>query len=318
MIDILTLLKQWQMDESAVQRLIARGAFESEFERSAAWADQPPAEMLQRASGWGALEQLRRAACGEPPLCSQGLVFNEPSLNEEQAPWIALLRDGAMPEIAPQAVPRGLMVQSEWRGLLEKALNSGSMTNWLAWYYLGVMRCHAGDLDGARYAWEESLRQAETVWARRNLAALALQEGRLDEAAELYLAACRQRPSLLPLVVECGRALIEAGRPRQWLDFLSSLPDSIRSMGRVRLLEGQAALAVGDLPLTARILEERPVVVDLREGEVSLSHLWFAYHERRLSLENGLPIDDALRARVRREHPLPKELDFRTTVDEPL
>lgn len=65
------------------------------------------------------------------------------------------------------------------------------------------------------------------------------------------------------------------------------------------------------LATVERVLAERPVVADLREGEIALSELWFEYHACRLSAAEKLPLDAALRARVRREFPLPAELDFR-------
>ena len=304
-----------QAAEDALERLLPRAALEAEFERGAGLADRPPLELLQRGSGWGALERLRRAVSGESPFCSAGLVFDDESLGAEQAPWLALLQDGAMLASEPDVEPRGFMVQQEWRARLEGALDAGRGTNWLAWYHLGVMRYYAGERGGARQAWERSLAEARTVWAVRNLAVLAWEEKRLDDAAALYVAACRMRPSLLPLAVECGRALLEAGRPRDWLDLLAGPLSSLCTVGRMRLLEGQAALAAGDFETVERILAERPIVADLREGEASLSELWFAFHEQRLSVAEGWPVDGVLRARVRQEFPLPREMDFRMHDD---
>jgi len=119
------------------------------------------------------------------------------------------------------------------------------------------------------------------------------------------------------LAVECGRALVEADRSHEWLDLVADLPEPIRSVGRIRLLQAQAALAVGDFETVERTFADRPVVADMREGEVSLSQLWFDYHERRLSAAENVPLDDALRARVQVEFPVPQELDFRMRVTEP-
>ena len=306
-----------QVVEEALERLIPQAALAAEHDRGAKWADRPPTELFQRGSGWGALERLRREAAGEPPFCSEGLVFDTESLAEEQSAWVALLHEGAMLAREPDAEPGAYMVQAEWHRLLEDAVNHGRGAHWLAWLHLGVMRYYAGDRNGARRAWEMSLAEARTPWALRNLAVLAQEDGRPGDAAELYVEACRLRPSLVPLAVECGRALIEAGQPGQWLGLLAGLPESVRSVGRVRLLEAQAALAVGDYETVRRVFAEKPVVDDLREGEVSLSQLWFEFHERRLSTAENLPIDEALRARVRREYPVPEEFDFRMRVDEP-
>jgi hypothetical protein len=309
--------KAWQSVEGALEQLIPRAMLDAEYERGVEWADRPPVELIQRGSGWGALERLRRERSGEPPFCSEGLVFDRASLSEEQAPWVGLLHDGALPSAEPDATPSSYMVQAEWRTMLEHAVREGRGAHWLAWLHLGVMRYHIGDREGARRAWEESLERTKTPWALRNLAVLAREDGRLGDAAELYVAACRMRPSLLPLAVECGRTLIQAERPDAWLELLDELPDAVRSVGRVRLLQAQAALAVGDFEVVKHVFAGKPVVDDMREGEVSLSQLWFDYHERRLSAAESVPIDDALRARVRQEFPVPKELDFRMRVDEP-
>ena len=213
------------------------------------------------------------------------------------------------------AVPSGLVVDESWRRLLETALAAGKGDGWLAWYHLGVMRQHAGDSAAAREAYRRSLSHAETPWALRNLALLSLAAGETSDAAAAYTAALRLRPGLRPLAVECGRTLIAAGRPQAWLDLLPSLPAEVRVAGRVRLLEGQAALQTGDLGRVEQMFDERIEVDDLREGELSLSELWFRYHETRLSAAEGVPVDDALRARVRREYPVPEHLDFRMRTE---
>jgi tetratricopeptide (TPR) repeat protein len=310
----------WSAARQAVgeqlEALIPRRALDAELERGRAWSDAPPVELFQRGSGWGALERLRREAAGEPPFCSAGLVFDDASLDQKQSPWLALLEDGALAPADLEAEPVNYVVQAEWRALLEEAIEEGQGAHWASWLHLGLMRYQAGELDAARQAWERSLEHMETPWALRNLAVLAMQhpvahEEDLEDAVEMYVQACRMHPTLLPLVVECGRALIEADHAQEWLDLVEELPEDVRRAGRVRLLEGQAALAVKDFNRVARLFANAPVIDDLREGERSLSQLWFEYHEQRLSALENVPVDEALRARVRREHPVPPEIDFR-------
>jgi len=47
------------------------------------------------------------------------------------------------------------------------------------------------------------------------------------------------------------------------------------------------------------------------EGEGSLAGLWFEMYERKTAKEEGIPINDELKARVRKDFPLPKQIDFR-------
>ena len=49
----------------------------------------------------------------------------------------------------------------------------------------------------------------------------------------------------------------------------------------------------------------------MREGEVSLSDLWFGLHEQRVSRAERRPVDAELKARVRRDCPPPRFIDFR-------
>jgi hypothetical protein len=305
-----------QAVEDQLERLIPRVRLDDELEHSAQWADRPPTEILQRGGGWGALERLRREAAGETPFCSDALVFDDQSLGEAQKPWIALLRNGSLTDATNVALPSGYLVQPEWRALLESAANTQTDMGWLAWLHLGVMRYYAGDHEGARQAWEQSLTHTVSPVALRNLAILKREENQLDEAARLYLKAYYLLPTLLPLMVETGQILLQSNQPQAWLDLLSQVPDAHRLKGRIRLIEGQAALAVGDLKRVERLLSDRFVVDDLVEGERSLSDLWFDYHALRLSLAENLPINERLRARVRWEYPVPKEIDFRMSRDE--
>ena len=307
--------KAQQSVSESLGHLITRRALVAEFQRGASFADRPPAELVQRGSGWGALEALRRQAMGEPPFHSPGVVFDEASLGPDQGPWLGLLRGGAMPEADPQRDIAGYMVQPVWRDMLEAALDAGQGSHWLSWLHLGIMRYYAQEKEAARQAWESSLASERTPWALRNLAVLTMEGGRGDVAANLYLEALDLRPSLLPLVLECGRVLLDAGHPARWLEALTGLPEAVRAHGRVRLLEGQAALEVGDLDRVQGLLSGSLIIDDLREGERSLSYLWFAYHEKRLSAKENVPIDDALRQRVQRQYPVPDELDFRMSAD---
>jgi len=54
---------------------------------------------------------------------------------------------------------------------------------------------------------------------------------------------------------------------------------------------------------------------DIREGEVSLSDLWFGLQERRRAAAENRPVDEELKRRVRRECPPPADIDFRMNTE---
>jgi hypothetical protein len=301
--------------EIALEQLIPKSTLKAEFERIGISINVPPAEILQRGSGWGALERLRRQAAGERPFCSKAIVFDDDSLQDQQAVWLHLLQEGVFPAQTPGEVENVIMVQSHWRKILEEGVTGATGDNWAAWLNLGVMRHYDGDRDGARRAWERSLEHQNTAWAARNLAILAMDDGDQTQAVELFEVAFRNMPDLLPLIVEYGRALISAGQPEKWLALVAELPESVYAIGRIRLIEAQAALAVGNFKTVDQFFADQIIIADIREGETSLSDLWYDLHTKRLSKTENIPIDHALRARVQQAFPVPEAFDFRMVDD---
>lgn len=117
----------------------------------------------------------------------------------------------------------------------------------------------------------------------------------------------------------CVRLLLNTAK-RSWrstareaLDAIESLPEAIRAHSRIRLLEARAGLALGELDRVGPVLAEDFELVDLREGETSLSDLWFAYQARRLAQEHGGPAH-ASAADLESRFPPPAHLDFRVTL----
>ena len=295
----------WRDIDARLERSLPAEQVERMLVDTAAQAGRAPEEVLFRGSGWGALENERRRHAGEPPMCSQALVFDEASLGKDQEPWLSLLRTGAFPEADE---PVSWMTQAEWLALLENSRDK----HWLSWLHLGVMYYQAHDKAKAQQAWEQSLSLRPSSWALRNLGVAERREKHMAEGAELLLKAYRMLPALDPLAAECCQALIDAGRFAEVLSLLNEMPPEVRRVGRIRVLEARAALKIGDLAHAEKILLDKDLVVpDIREGELMLSDTWYGLQAQRAAMETGVPVDDALLARVRKECPPPKNLDFR-------
>ena len=295
--------------EEALERALPRGAVEAMDARLAAWADAPPAEQLFMGSGWGALERRRRAAAGDPASWPPPAQFPDDALGDDQAPWLALLERGALPERDPSLEPGALMTQPEWRGPLERAAARPEGDHWLTWWHLGNLLLEERDAEGARRAWERSLACRRTGWALRNLAVLAERAGDRTRAADLLEEAWETGPPHPALAVELAQALLDAGRPEAVIELAQALPEPAASHERVLIAWARAALATGRVEGVERILDHE--FATIREGEVTLTDLWTAYHAARLAAAEGSPVDDALRERVRKECPPPRRIDFR-------
>lgn len=285
----------WAAAREAVRRaadtLAPTELLECELEAARARADRPVAELLRPGSGWGALEQHRRRAAGEPPLPGPGTTWPDETLGPEQEPWLALLRTGELAEPDPTQPPPSYVVGAGWARLLEAAPE-----HWATWLHRGIARWRVGAHDDAREAAEKSLAHRITPWALRNLAVAEEASGDIQAAADHYQQAHSLAPGEQALTVETLQALLDAGRPGDALTLADSLDRPLRQHGRVRLLELRAALGTGELDRAGRILDSDLVVDDLREGEDSLAELWDDYHRARGT--SPLP-------------PLPRRLDFR-------
>ena len=172
------------------------------------------------------------------------------------------------------------MIQPEWRNLLEASVQKPGGSHWLAHLHLGLMYYSVGNSAAAEDEWQRSLRRCPSGWGLRNLAVLRKIKGRYDEAVSFYYKAHQLLPTLRPLLVEYCESLLAANRPEEVLALIESLPKQIGSHSRVRLLEARAGLAL-DLPDRCRpILRDDYELVDIREGETSLTDMWFALQSR--------------------------------------
>jgi len=295
----------------AVNAAITFPQIEAELARSRAAAERAPAEILHRGSGWGALEVARRRKAAEESFLNGSLVFEDQTLGDEQAPWMALLETGALPESDPAEAPPSWMTQSQWFDILAASIQAGRSDHWLGWLHLGVMDFAAGRFDDAKRAWDRSIELKPSAWAYRNLAAMAASREDYAEAARLYPLAVKLAPDRVRLVAECGRAMLNAGQPAQWLKLLDSLGPQMRQDGHIRLFEARAAVESDALDRAQALLEEPFDLTNVREGETSGSRVWFDLHAKRIALAEGIAPEAVPEERVAREFPPPVHLDFR-------
>ena len=59
------------------------------------------------------------------------------------------------------------------------------------------------------------------------------------------------------------------------------------------------------------IFEKGFVMPDIKEGEISVSDIWFKLHTRIIQKDNPHASDDEIRALLNDKYPLPDEYDFR-------
>jgi tetratricopeptide (TPR) repeat protein len=299
----------WRAADAALEQMLPREELDGLHARYESSASAPPEEMLARGAGWGALELRRAAQIGQQPGIPPELPFPDAAIRPDEEMWLSLLERGALPARKPDQGPGAYMIQPEWRTILEANVRNSGGGDWLSCLHLGVMRMEARESSGAREAWEQSIAHTPTAWAYRNLSVLAERGGNLDQAVDLLKQAWDAGPKIRPVAQEYADLLNRTGRHAEAVDFIEALPEHIRRHERLLLAQARAALKTGRFEHVEQIFETE--FAQIRECETSLTDLWFAYHEQRIAKAEGIPIDDALRERVRRDQVPPRNIDFR-------
>ncbi|WP_327233583.1 DUF5107 domain-containing protein [Streptomyces sp. NBC_01317] len=250
-----------------------------------ACADVRPGEPLAVGSGWGALEVLR--AGHKLP----GTPFEEAALGEEQAPWVELLTNGALPAPGRDVPPGPTLVAPHWRDMLETAPADPHTE-----YHLGVAQWHAGDLAQAVRSWERGLERAAPRWPLLRCLAVADQLGdHRERAADLYAEAFEDlwgerggggddvdggghgeawTAVFAALGREAVAALLAARRTAEARAVHDRLPPSVRERGAFVLAEAQLLGAEGRKEEARALFDAGFEVADLREGAETLNELW--------------------------------------------
>lgn len=260
--------------EDRLEAVLPRRAVDEAYAAWTPYADTEPGEILARGSGWGALEVVR----GGWKL--PGTPFPEHTLGDAQAPWLHLLRAGALPEPRRSGPPGPTLVAPHWRDMLETA---PAMP--LTEYHLGIAQWHAGDRAQAVRSWERCLALTPGDWpALRCLAVADRADGHDERAADRYAQAfdrlCREDPEGPPAEVaaalgrEAVETLLAVGRTAEARAVWDGLGPATRARGRFRLLEAELLLAEGRPDAARAVFDAGFEVADLREGAEAIGLLW--------------------------------------------
>lgn len=261
--------------------------------------------IVYRGSGWGAVEELVR---GEKISASYAFPLIE---DAETAAWRKLLETESFPVPDPDLAPESYVTGKFWLERLE-ALEEQS---WFSLLHIGVIRYAGGDVDGAKAAWEASAQTCENAWALRNLSMLYKNEYHdIAKAREYILCAFEQKQDCRSLCVEVAAQLTTDGGDELWLKVYDRLSDSLKKQGRLRLYRAVALIHLKRLEEAAEIINMDFEMSDIKEGELSVSQLWFELYRQIYAAENGMaydPENEELCREADEKYPLPKKLDFR-------
>lgn len=269
-----------------------------------AHSDQPVDAVLHQGRAWG---MLREKLTGR--ALSTGLNFNAPVTCEQ--PWAELLENGTfLPETLEQH-PTSWAVSDSWLALLQKSVVEHG-TTWLHELLMGVIWQDRKEYAKAKACFDASISLKETYLARRHLALLALQEDDEETGLKEYLEAWKLASNIAPLAVEICAFLQGRKMLARLEKFLSGLPPEVLAHERVRLARTEVAMAQGAFREVRELLAGG--FCTIREGEVSLTDLWFESHLKETEQQLGRPLTLSEQGKIKAQNPPPKAIDFRMTL----
>lgn len=293
-------------------------------------------DLVHLASGWGALEEMRIEREGDRAFPTS-VCFPKSTIGAEQYPWYALLMDGKLPDESVDVIPASWMVSEKWMKILEKSLKNGGET-WYSMLHYGVMlnemmdRTHVA-YDASRWgkypeyrelarkAFEKSVELQPSVWALRCLACLANEEKNEALTEEYY-----DKTFALPAVTvdfafaaEYMKWLNNKGKYEKAWALYQSMPENIQNAERMLLNAAQTAIKLRELETIEKVFAHGEYA-DIREGECSLTDIWFEYCALKMAAERGIenPQGDVLDQLIDEawdKCPPPYEIDFRMSYD---
>jgi hypothetical protein len=276
--------------ELKLEQVISADTLETMLKETHEMAVTPASEMIYSGSGWGALERHRRVKQDDIPMTPH-LDFG--CVTPDAEPWKLLIDNGYFADYDPKDVPSSYMLQDEWTVLAENACNGADRYNWYAWLQLGMIYIAQAEPDKAAAALEKSMLLKESCWALYGLAHVdrmkAQTEGRHDnKTALLVLKAAKMKPDDISLVKEAVALLNGAKLYSANIEFISSLPAEFLNNGRIKLALTFAYANSDRIEEAEELLYDKGgiVVPDIREGEISVTELWYIIEERKAKREN--------------------------------
>ena len=230
-------------------------------------------------SGWGALEELR---CGVK--LAEHLDFGQPQ--EEQLPWVELLRKGTLPDENPNSY----LVQPEWNELLKKS----STQTWQSWLHRGLYEFHQGNFDQAEAHFRASRTLRETTWNLFALANCARVRGDMPECFRQLEVVLQRSDADLSLVKECFKVFVSLqGNPQTALHLLECQPPAYLQKPIFQFFRAWALANSGQLEEAEAILLAGGglEVPDIREGEISITDLYLQIQRKKARLAGKMPCE---------------------------
>lgn len=296
-------------------------------------ADMPVTEdkIIHTGSGFGAVEVIRMAKDGDGKVPAS-MCFPEFTIGKKEYPWRHLIETGVLPVEDTRYYTVSYMTSDKWISHIKSSFELEGGKSWYSLLHYGIA-VYDG-VDNTKYATdaytdkdaEERVNEAERAWlasvaekpsylAYRNLAMLESQRENIEGAKKYYelAIACDGAYDDYALVCEYLELLLKLEKYEKIWEIFNTLPDNCKSADRIRITSAQAAFRLDHNDFLDEFFNETHY--DVREGEDTLTDIWFERQAREWARERGIELTpenlDKLIDEAWETTKPPVEIDFR-------
>ena len=261
-------------------------------------------DLLHLGSGFGAAELMRMEKDGDvnPP---KSMIFPRFTAGKEEYPWIYLIENGILPDENERFYTPSFNVSDKWIKHIKNSFEQEGGKTWYSLMQYGIAVYDGVDntktaanaysdedrdrrTEEAEKAWKASIALRPTAIVYRNLAVLEEQRGNKAQAENYYDLAlsCEGAFDDFALCAEFMGILLKCGKYEKIWNIYESLPENCKNADRVRIFTASAAVKLDKFEYLTEFFGEEHF--DIREGENSLTDVWFEFCARRMAKERGI------------------------------
>lgn len=229
-------------------------------------------DLVKAASGYGALENRLREKLGEISI-SKHLEF---PVNDDVRDWLDILEKNTFTHKDAHIAPSSFVVGDEWIDILEKSSKSEGKDNWYVWYQLGVMYKYTNRLEEALNCFKESLFLEVNKWSYHGVAYLYNEMNDIDKAVKYAVKAIELGTDDYSLCESCLKLLLNNEFYELIIKTYHILGEEVQNNNRIKMYLAFAYVNTGNVDIADRMMnaEGGLDVVDIREGEITITELW--------------------------------------------
>lgn len=288
-------------------------------------------KIIHTGSGFGAVEAIRMANDGDGKVPTS-MCFPEFTIGKKEYPWRHLIETGVLPAEDTRYYTVSFMTSDKWLPHIKESFDREGGKSWYSLLHYGIAIYDGVDntkyatdaysdddakmrVDEAERAWLASIAEKPSYLAYRNLAVLESQRDNIEGAEKYYELAieCDGAFDDYALVSDYLELLLKLKKHEKIWQIFTALPDNCKGADRIRITAAQAAAQLGNDEFLDKFFNE--IHYDVREGEDTLTDIWFEKEARTMAQERGIELTpeslDALIDEAWETKKPPFEIDFR-------